>query len=130
MSLTNLFLQVAFFGAEWVMWLLVGLSFISVAIMIERTLFFKGRGVDADALGRQLNTALRNKNLEQALKLVRGSQAIECRVLAAGLAEMHRGAHAVSEAMLSAKARERLRWEAHLPILATLGANAPFIGLL
>ncbi len=50
--------------------------------------------------------------------------------MAAGLRELRRGTHAVSETMLSVKARERLRLERYLPVLGTLGANAPFIGLL
>ena len=32
--------------------------------------------------------------------------------------------------MLSAKARERGRIDAHLNVLATIGSNAPFVGLL
>ena len=36
MSLTHSFLSIALLGAEWVMWLLVGLSVISIAIMLER----------------------------------------------------------------------------------------------
>jgi biopolymer transport protein ExbB len=101
-----------------------------VAIMIERALFYKARSVDAEALGSQLTTGLRSKNLEPVARILRGSQALECVVLSAGLSEINRGINAVSEAMLSAKARERLRWEAYLSILGTLGANTPFIGLL
>src|SRR5437016_2807602 len=104
MSLTDAFLKVALLGAEWVMWLLVVLSFVSVAIMIERALYLRARRIDADLLTQQLGSALRTRNSEQAIRLVRGSPAIECVVLAAGLSEIHRGIHAVSEAMLSAKA--------------------------
>jgi biopolymer transport protein ExbB len=42
---------------------------------------------------------------------------------------VHRGIEAVSEAMLCAKARERMGMEAYLYILGTLGNNAPFVGL-
>ena len=35
MSLTERLLTVALFGAEWVLWLLIALSVLSVAIMIE-----------------------------------------------------------------------------------------------
>ena len=130
MSLTDLFLRVTFLGAEWVMWLLVFLSIVSVSIMVERAIYFSSRRVNVDTLSAQLTTMLRAGNVEHALRLVEGSKAIECVVLAAGLAEVHRGVHAVSETMQSAKARERLRLEAYLPILGTLGNNAPFVGLL
>src|SRR6185295_9856198 len=106
-SLTQVFLQIANLGAEWVMWLLVVLSFVSVAIMIERALFYKARSVDMDALSSQLTSGIKSKNLEPLARTIRASQALECVVLGAGLAEINRGINAVSEAMLSAKARER-----------------------
>jgi biopolymer transport protein ExbB len=112
------------------LWLLVGLSLVSVTIMVERWVFFFSRRVDFDRLSTQVRSALHSGNVEEALALVETSRAIECVVLAAGLHELRRGAHAVSETMLSVKARERLRLEQFLPVLGTLGSNAPFIGLL
>jgi biopolymer transport protein ExbB len=130
MRLTDLLLRFTFLGAEWTLWLLVALSILSVAVMVERALYFRGRRVDIELLVAQVEAAVRAGNLEQALRAVRGSKAIECVVLHAGLSEMHRGAHAVGEAMASAKARERLQLESRLAVLGTLGSNAPFIGLL
>jgi biopolymer transport protein ExbB len=130
MRLTDLLLRFTFFGAEWTLWLLLVLSVLSIAVMVERALYFRGRRVDIDLLTAQIEAALRAGNVEQALRAVRGSRAIECAVLHAGLSEMHRGANAVGEAMASAKARERLHLESRLAVLGTLGNNAPFIGLL
>ena len=43
--LTSLFLRLAYVGAEWILWLLVALSIISLALMVERWLyFFRTRG--------------------------------------------------------------------------------------
>ena len=36
MKLSDKFLELAAVGSEWILWLLVGLSLISVALMIER----------------------------------------------------------------------------------------------
>ncbi len=130
MNLTELFLHMTFLGAEWVLWLLVGLSFVSIAIIFERIVFYSVRRVNVETLTTELKAALRAGNLEHALSLVRNSKAIECIILAAGISQVPRGVHAVSEAMLSAKARERLRLDAYLPVLGTVGSNAPFIGLL
>ncbi len=131
MSLTDLFLRGAFLGAEWVLWLLVMLSFLSVMIIVERAVYFMSRRVDVDRLSAELRATLAAGNLEEAQRLVAHSRAIECRVIAAGLAALRqgRGVHAVSETMLSVKARERLRLEQFLPVLGTLGSNAPFVGL-
>jgi biopolymer transport protein ExbB len=130
MRLTELLLRFTFLGAEWTLWLLVGLSILSIAVIVERVLYFRGRRIDIELLIAQVEAAVRAGNVEQALRAVRGSRSIECAVLQAGLSEMHRGAHAAGEAMASAKARERLQLEARLAVLGTLGSNAPFIGLL
>lgn len=129
-SLTELFLRVTYLGAEWVLWLLVALSFLSVTLIVERFVFFSVRRVNIDRLLSQLKAALAAKDMDGAMRLVQGSKSIECQVFAAGLREVHRGVHAVSETMLSVKARERLRLERYLPVLGTLGSNAPFVGLL
>src|SRR5262245_2222670 len=130
MSLTDIFLRVALLGAEWVMWLLVVMSVVSVTIIAERATFFWKRRVDADRLAAELTPLLRAGDFSDAQRVVQHSNAMECMVVAAGLAEVHRGVQAASEAMLSAKVRERLRLESRLMVLGTLGNNAPFIGLL
>ena len=38
--LTQLFLKLTYVGAEWVMWILLLLSIISIALMVERWLYF------------------------------------------------------------------------------------------
>jgi len=41
MNITELFLRFSVgYGAEWVMWLLIGLSGVSMHLMIERAIFF------------------------------------------------------------------------------------------
>jgi biopolymer transport protein ExbB len=130
MNLTESFLKITLLGAEWVMWLLVGMSVISVTIMIERMLFFLVRRADIDRLASELKRLIRSGDVEKVRQMVKNSWAVECRVLAAGLAVASRGVEAAGEAMLSAKARERLRMEANLAVLGTLGNNAPFVGLL
>jgi biopolymer transport protein ExbB len=129
-SLTDIFLRVALLGAEWVMWLLVVLSAISVTVIAERASFFWRRRVDAARLATELTPLLRPGDVGDAQRVVQHSNAMECIVVAAGLAEVDRGVQAASEAMLSAKVRERLHLESRLMVLGTLGNNAPFIGLL
>jgi biopolymer transport protein ExbB len=130
MSLTELVVRFTQFGAEWVMWVLMLLSILSVTVIIERLLYLRRHRGNADTLASSLEVRLRAGDLLGALRLVQDSQAIHCLVVAAGLKHFHTNAEAVSEAMLSVKARERLKLESHLSVLATLGNNAPFIGLL
>jgi biopolymer transport protein ExbB len=129
MNLTTKFLSFTLLGAEWVLWLLIALSCVSVAIMLERAFFFLTHGFDVAQATEQLKKLLRSGKISDARALLKTSPAIEAIVLDAGLAEVERGVDAVSEAMLSAKARERLRLERNLAVLGTLGNNTPFIGL-
>ena len=47
-SLTEQLLGMALMGAEWVLWLLICLSVISFAIIVERFIFFFSQGADLD----------------------------------------------------------------------------------
>jgi biopolymer transport protein ExbB/TolQ len=130
--LTSLFLKLTYVGAEWVMWVLVALSIISVALIVERWLYFvRTRSGGADFAAR-LYEQLRAGQVQNAWQLVKDSHeyCIESAVVAAGLVSLRNGAQATGEAMQSAKARMRPELDANLSILATIGSNAPFIGLL
>jgi biopolymer transport protein ExbB len=129
MHITERFLAFTLLGAEWVLWLLILLSIISFAIMIERAYFFLTHGVDVESLGSDLRRLLSKGSHADARARVKGSDSPEMTVVAAGLEEVERGTDAVSEAMVGQKARERMRLERNLAFLGTLGNNAPFIGL-
>jgi biopolymer transport protein ExbB len=118
------------FGAEWVMWLLLGLSVISVAIMLERAWFYHSLKDDTEKLARELRDRLRKHDMEGARKLLESSPSAEAAVVMSGLEEADRGAASASEAMIGARALQRLKLEKRLAYLGTLGNNAPFVGLL
>jgi biopolymer transport protein ExbB len=128
--LTSILLKLTMVGAEWILWLLVLLSIISVALIVERTLYFYNHRVDGEQLGQQVEALLNEGNVRGVWDLVNGSDCIEHEVVAAGLPALKRGATACSEAMMSAKARLKPVVDSRLSVLATIGANAPFVGLL
>ncbi len=129
MHITERFLAFTLLGAEWVLWLLIALSVISFAIMIERAYYFLTHTVDIDSLGADLRRLLGKGSVADARSRVKGSDAAEMTVVSAGLDEVERGVDAVAEAMVGRKAHERMRLERNLAFLGTLGNNAPFIGL-
>src|ERR671927_103925 len=98
--LTQLFLKLTFVGAEWVLWILMLLSIISIALMVERWLYFFRTSVDSDELAARLDEQLRGRNLQGAWQLVKDNPngAIETAVVASGLIAMRNGAHASAEA--------------------------------
>jgi biopolymer transport protein ExbB len=116
------------FGASWVMMLMLGLSVISVAIILERAWFFWSLRDDLDVLAKELRTSL-DSSIETARKRMDASPSAEAAVVSAGLAMAHRGTGAAEEAMAGAVALQRMRLERRLAYLGTLGNNAPFIGL-
>ncbi len=113
-------------GAEWVMYALATLSVASVAIILERALFFARYGRSrADALAPLLASG----RLERARALVQGQAGLEAEVVRAALDAAPGGAASVAELVAATIRRERPAYERGLGFLGTLGSNAPFLGL-
>jgi biopolymer transport protein ExbB/TolQ len=127
--LTELFLQFALIGAEWVMWVLVILSFFSGLIMLERGIFFGKRKVDVDDLRLKFAEQLEAKDFKKAAELLKANDSMEARVVLFGLRHHERGPEAVEDLMSGALATEKTRYDRGLAFLGTVGNNAPFIGL-
>ncbi len=124
--LTQRLLSITQLGADWVLWLLIALSLVSVAIMLERAIFFFSRRLpDADATARLLQAG----ELAAALQAVEGRPGMEAEVVRAAVEQAGRGAEAVEEVVAGRIERARLDYERRLAFLGTLGNNAPFIGL-
>ena len=128
--LTQMFLKVAFAGSEWVLWVLLLLSFVNVGVIVDRLLYFHRHFIDGDELASVLDQFLRAGDLKQAYATVQTGEAIEQVVVAAGLMAFTRGAHACEGAMAAARARTKKEVDTRLPVLASIASNAPFIGLL
>src|SRR5262245_12157419 len=124
--LSAFFLRLAGSGGEWVLWVLTAINFVSLTFILERWLYYRRRSVHGETLAAALNEQLRNGDLRGAYEIVSQRRAVECAVVSAGLRAFQRGAHACSEAMLSAKASQRKQLESGLSLLATIGNNAPF----
>jgi biopolymer transport protein ExbB len=120
----------AMLGATWVMWLLVGLSVVSIAIMLERAYFFLGTRDDIDQLRRELVEMLRKGDWAGARKRLQGSRSLEASVALAGIDSAQDGAASATERMQGEEKIARLVMERNLVFLGTVGNNAPFVGLL
>jgi biopolymer transport protein ExbB len=113
-------------GATWVLWLLIILSVVSVAIMIERAIYFSTHSIgDVEPLAAKLASG----DLEGAVRQVADKHGLEAEVVREGVKAAFRGPEAVEELVQSVIAAQRLRYERFLSFLGTLGNNAPFIGL-
>jgi biopolymer transport protein ExbB len=109
-------------GVDWVLILLILLSFISIAIIIEKFIFFKKREVDFTAVKTSL---LEKRDISSAPK---GS--MEREVFTEVLREMDRLPDTEIEGLASSKIGEmRVSYKKRLDFLGTIGSNAPYIGL-
>jgi biopolymer transport protein ExbB/TolQ len=113
-------------GAEWVMYALAALSVASVAVILERALFFARHGrSQADALAPLLASG----QLDDARALVEDRNGLEAEVVRAALDAASLGAASVADLVASTIRRQRPAYERGLGFLGTLGSNAPFLGL-
>jgi biopolymer transport protein ExbB/biopolymer transport protein TolQ len=121
--------RVALFGSSWVLYLMLLLSFFSVAVMIERLVFFARRGGDADKLADKLIERLHADDRAGAEKLLKESALIEAAVVRRALPWMDGGPASFAEALEAEMGRKKKDLERGMTFLGTLGNNAPFIGL-
>src|SRR2546421_12580264 len=121
--------RVALLGSAWVLYLLFFLSFVSIAVTIERIFFFQSRQGNVDALGDKLVQLLRAGDVRGAEKLLRESPSIEAATVLPALTWLEGGSEAVSEAIDAELGRQRRALERFMNFLGTLGNNAPFVGL-
>jgi biopolymer transport protein ExbB len=129
MRLGEQLLGLTLMGANWVFWLLIALSVVSVTVMVERGIRLSVRTIDMDALGKELIDSLSRGDVGGARKFLASRKAPEVDVVSSGIDFFDRGPAAVSAAMSGAKSRLRIDLERNLGVLGTLGNNAPFIGL-
>jgi biopolymer transport protein ExbB len=124
----------ALLGAGWVLWLLVALSVLCLAISFERVLFLSRDGSDRNALRAAFahfgeDSSAGGNAVETLRAKVAGLHGFEARVLQSGLAATRWGSDATEKAFASSIGAEKLKMDRGLVVLATVGSNAPFVGL-
>ncbi len=122
-------LGITILGTEWVLWLLIILSIVSVAIIIERTIFFYKISLDMVAFTDQLTKHLEANDWQGVTTLCEKSPALACQTVLRGVEAKARGNHAMEETMTGYMIGQRQKLDHGLMVLGTLGNNAPFIGL-
>jgi len=113
-------------NSEWVLWLLAGMSAISVAVMVERLVYFSTHRLKNTA---EVFEKLTQGDLRAVRTAVHNRKGMEAAVLREGLNCVDKGPDSVEEAVNATLAQQRPLYERYLSVLGTLGANAPFIGL-
>jgi biopolymer transport protein ExbB len=120
----------AMLGAGWVMWLLVLLSVIILAIILERAWYLWKTRTNALALQEALRKKLDQGDYEGAEKLLSISPSFEASIARAGISGAEGGPEVAEERIRGAKVVAKGRMERNLAFIGTVGNNAPFVGLL
>lgn len=128
-GLVQTLLGLPVFRSEWVLYLLLGLSLASVAVMVERWFFYRSHRVDADALRTKLAELLAAGDFQGAAKAMQAHDALETNIVLAGLKAYELGPESAEELIAGALGKEKARYEKRLNFLATLASNAPYVGL-
>jgi biopolymer transport protein ExbB/TolQ len=97
--------------------------------MIERYLFYRRHSIDVDEVRLEFAKRLDAGDIEGAASYLDTFDSLETNVVLFGLRDFAGGPDAVEDLISAAARRERARYEKRLGFLATVAANAPFIGL-
>ncbi|MCG5053355.1 MAG: MotA/TolQ/ExbB proton channel family protein [Myxococcales bacterium] len=116
-------------GARPVLWALIGLSVASLAVILERAWVFYRTRSPAERVIALLVGGGGTGGGAGARARIEALGGYAARIAVAGLGQVHAGPSGVERAMRVATLIERKRLERRLAILATLGNNAPFVGL-
>jgi biopolymer transport protein ExbB/TolQ len=122
--------RIALLGSSWVLYLLLGLSVVSLTSALERWVFFARRADDIDALAARFSEALEVEDFDRARRVLRESRSLEAKVVLTALRWVHGGPRALADALDASMAAVRGQLGRSTYLLGTLGNNAPFVGLL
>ena len=115
-------------GARWVLWLLIGLSIIGLAVILERLWFFARARRNRSQVANMF-AALHASGPVAARKALGEAGSLEATVARVCLDHMDDGAAAMQEHIAAVVETDRVHYERGLAFLGTLGSNAPFVGL-
>ena len=128
---TEKFFVIAEAGHEVTLWVLILLSVLSVAFILERWMTLRQAKKSSTTTLHRIHETLQSNSLNEIETLSLDRETLEGRALAYGLRHVkENGAQGLEEVFDSYSLVERPHMEKYLNFLATVGSNAPFIGLL
>lgn len=129
--LTDQFFVIAEAGHEITLWILIALSVVSIGIIFERYWTLKSERNNSQRMRERTIEILKSNELGEIEGLSRDWDSLEGRALSFGLRHAKENADSGLEEVFNSYAEtQRPRFEKYLNFLATVGSNAPFIGLL
>lgn len=111
------------------MWVLLALSIIVVAIVIERLVFFASQHGDTKGLLREIGQKIETDDLSGAIKVCQSNKGMLPRILEFGLRRGEKNRADITDALSIALMEHLNALERNLGIIGTIAVIAPFVGL-
>jgi biopolymer transport protein TolQ len=125
------FFQIAEFGHDVTLWILILLSVFSLAFMLEKFFTLGKLSKQSDRISEKIRDILKSNQLSEVDEIAKEKDSVEGQALTYALRHIkERGLTGVEEIFSSYALIEKPQLEKRLNFLATVGSNAPFIGLL
>lgn len=122
---------IAHFADQAVLYLLLLLSVLSIGLILERFFYLRKVFSDSARMRVRIRSALQMNHLEDVETIAREVDTLEGRAIACGMRhQKEHGVAGLEEVFNSFSLSERPDLEKSLNVLATIGSNAPYIGLL
>ena len=129
--MTANFIAIAQIAHEVTLWTLIILSILSIAFILERFFTLGKVRRQSQAVSIRLREILATNNLNELEDLAKDRESLEGRALSYGMRHVRdKGVTGLEEIFTSFASIERPVLDRYLGFLATVGSNAPFIGLL
>jgi len=120
---------VAQLGARVVLYLLIGLSILSIGTIVERWWYFRRRRLNVVETSEKLKKLLRSGDVNAARAELKSQRAPSAAIVLESMDWYADGPEAVEQILAKGTRDRRPQFESGLLFLGTLGNNAPFIGL-
>jgi biopolymer transport protein ExbB len=124
-NLTKKLLQMAAVGSEWVLYGLIALSVLSIAIVVQRSMWFWRHRCNMKELVPTLLAKLESGGFEAALALLKDHPAAAASITARCLEWRDKGKEAMSNVLEATVRERRPELERGTLFLGTVGNNAP-----
>jgi biopolymer transport protein ExbB len=129
--LTERIFAVAQIADQVVLWILVILSVISLGMILERFFYLRRISNESYEMRAKVRAAIQSHSIDDVETLPRNPETIEGRAMSYAMKHIKEsGSKGLEEAFNSFALTERPDLERFLNFLATVGSNAPYIGLL
>ncbi len=128
--LTERIFAVAQVADQVVLWILAVMSVLSIGMIMERFFFLRKISKESQDIRSKIKAALSTHSVDEIESIQRNPETIEGRALSYAMKHIKEsGSKGLSEAFNTYALTERPELERFINFLATVGSNAPYIGL-